>query len=138
MLTESSRALRVSDEERATFLPWLFGAGAAVQGEALVYAWAAHVSSDYKGAVWSYWKTPSGSSGFLAPEGLGRVVVDCGLPAQSLISDEALGIAVTLLALKDMAAEADADVVGLRLRYKVLAEYAARHVEARSILELAG
>lgn len=134
------KALRVSDEERDTFLVELFGdAGGAVQGQALAAAWASHISRDYAGAIWSCWRIPSGCSGFLVPEGYNGLALDTQVQGHSLISDEALGIAVTLLAFRDLAGEsAGDDVSGLRQRYRELADYAIHRPDASLILELAG
>lgn len=132
-------ALRVSDEERESFLVELFGSGmGAARGQALVAAWASHISKDYAGAVWSFWRTPSGLSGFLAPEGYGNLSLDAPVHGHSLITDEALGIAVTLLTLRDLAAEASGEVSGLRQRYRELADYAVHRTDSDLILELAG
>lgn len=131
--------LRVSDEERESFLVELFGSGiGAVRGPALVAAWASHISKDYAGAIWSVWRTPSGLSGFLVPEGYGDLSLDTPVHGHSLITDEALGVAVTLLALRDLAAEAGGEVSGLRQRYRELADYAVRRPDSGLILELAG
>lgn len=132
-------ALRVSDEERETFLVDLFGdAGGAVQGQAQVAAWAEHISRDCAGAIWSFWRTPSGNSGFLVPEGYDSFALDTHVQGRSMISDEALGIAVTLLAFRDLAGESRGDVSELRQRYSELADYAVRRPDASVILELAG
>ena len=87
----------VVDELRLNFLPHYLGAQ-YLQGEALVYDWAARLSSAYNGGSWDFFQLSNGGF-YMAPSNCGRVLVRWHMNGYSdMMGADAFGIVVTLFA----------------------------------------
>ncbi|MGF6641684.1 antirestriction protein [Paraburkholderia sp. BL27I4N3] len=121
----------VPEELRLNVLPRYLGRH-YMEGESLVYDWAARLDRSYEGGYWNFF-TLSNDGFFMAPSNLGRVHVRWHMNGYSdMMGAEAFGITVTLYALCHLAEKTRDDTI--IERYHQLREFAAQHVEAANIL----
>ncbi|MFM0267954.1 antirestriction protein [Paraburkholderia sediminicola] len=121
----------VVDELRLNFLPHYLGAQ-YLQGEALVYDWAARLSTAYNGGSWDFFQLSNGGF-YMAPSNCGRVHVRWHMNGYSdMMGADAFGIVVTLFALCHLAEKCgDDSIIG---HYHELRTFATQHGEAANIL----
>jgi hypothetical protein len=123
----------VPDELRLNVLPRYLGRH-FLQGEALVYGWAARLCHTYDGGFWNFFTLSNGGF-YMGPANLGRVHVRWHLNGYNdTMGADAFGIVVTLFALCHLAEKTRDDVI--INRYHELRTFATQHVEAANILRV--
>lgn len=121
----------VPDELRLNVLPCYLGRH-YVEGESLVYDWAARLHRSYEGSYWNFFAL-SNDGFYMAPSNMGRVHVRWHMNGYSdMMGADAFGITVTLFALCHLAEKTLDD--SIIERWHQLREFAAQHVEAANIL----
>lgn len=121
----------VPDELRLNALPRYLGPH-YLEGESLVYDWAARLYRNYEGGHWNFF-TLSNDGFYMAPSNIGRVHVRWHMNGYSdMMGADAFGITVTLFALCHLAENTlDETIIA---RFHQLREFAVQHVEAANIL----
>ncbi|MDR6449637.1 hypothetical protein J2794_005775 [Paraburkholderia terricola] len=123
----------VPDELRLNVLPRYLGRH-FLQGEVLVYDWAARLCHTYDGGFWNFFTLSNGGF-YMAPANLGRVHVRWHLNGYNdTMGADAFGIVVTLFALCHLAEKTRDDAI--INRYHELRTFATQHVEAANILRV--
>lgn len=89
--------LHVSESDRLSFLPYLFGDDYLL-AEMQVYATAERYLPQYTGGFWHFIRLPEGG-GYMAPDGDRVHVVNDDNWFDKTLSGDAAGIVVTLLAI---------------------------------------
>ncbi len=121
----------VPEELRLNVLPRYLGRH-YMEGESLVYDWAARLYRGYEGGYWNFF-TLSNDGFYMVSSNLGRVHVRWHMNGYSdMMGAEAFGITVTLYALCHLAEKTHDDTI--IERYHQLREFASQHVEAANIL----
>jgi hypothetical protein len=124
-------ATKVPDNRRMRFLPDHFGPRHMLQGEGLVYAWAANLIVGYSGGYWEFFELSNGGF-YMVPktDDVQNVIAPnmfCGA-----LSAEAAGIVATLYGLCQIANSTEED--HLIEKYHALREFALTHAEGEAIL----
>ncbi|MDR6412293.1 antirestriction protein [Paraburkholderia terricola] len=121
----------VPDELCLNALPRFLGRH-YMEGESLVYDWAARLCRSYEGGHWNFF-TLSNDGFYMTPSNMGRVHVRWHMNGYGdMMGADAFGITVTLFALCHLAEKTLDDlIIG---RYHRLREFASQHVEAANIL----
>ena len=130
--THNITATLVSDSDRLSFLPRVFGVRAMMRAESMVYDWMGRLCEGYGGGYWHFFSLSNGGM-FMAPnsEDGYRIAVD-GNGFSGHVSSEAAGIVATLFALCQLAEQTGADrLIDL---YHLLRDFASTHEEASLIL----
>ncbi|WP_233860002.1 antirestriction protein [Paraburkholderia sp. HD33-4] len=121
----------VPEELRLNVLPRYLGRH-HINGESLVYDWAARLYCGYDGGLWHYFTLSNGGF-YMAPANMGRVHVRWHLNGYSdMMGADAFGVTVTLFALCHLAEKTLDDTI--IERFHQLREFATQHTEAANIL----
>ena len=124
---------RVADEDRVTHTASLFDHHFPLHLEPLVYATADHLSADYKGGYWEFYRLSNGGF-YMAPSAEHRfhVIADNGFKGD--LSADAFGITVSLYAFSCLSFSTMLIADACAQQYRRLREYALEHTEAGAIL----
>ncbi len=130
MMTESAQVTTIPSEERARFLPDLFG-NLHQKVENLVYDWMGELAADYRGGRWEFVRIATGG-GYMRPPG-SEHRLGCSNGFEGTVSADAAGIIVTMYALSHLSFEYPSQL--LAERYMQVRVLAMEHPECEAILD---
>ncbi len=124
----------VPDRHRSVTVAEIFGDRYSAQFEPYVYAMAAALSPEYRGAFWAL-HTLSGDGFYQAPEEDRTFEVHCDNGYEGRMSADAFGITCCLYTYSHLSFAANGSIAQVYARlYHVLREYMLSHAEAAKIL----
>ena len=123
----------IQEADRVTHTADLFGVHFPLHLEPLVYATADHLSSDYEGGYWEFYKL-SNDGFYMAPSTEDRFHVIAENGFEGDLSADAFGITVSLYAFSCLSFSTMLIADACAQQYRRLREYALEHTEAGAIL----
>lgn len=135
-ITETSTITRelVPEDQRLTVTADLFGVHFPLQIEPTTYTWADHLSTEYNGGFWDFYRL-SNSGFYLAPDSdlVYTVICDNGFVGQ--LSGDSIGIVACLYAYSHLSFSRNEDFARVCDRhYYWLREFMFDHAEVAAIL----
>ena len=123
----------IKDSNRTTHTAALFGFHFPLHVEPTVYAFADHLSSDYRGGYWAFYRLSNGGF-YMAPDEnkAFHITSENGFAGQ--LSADALGITACLYAYSHLSFSGMLIADACARQYHWLRDYALDHPEAESIM----